>query len=67
MKPANRKKICSAWTFVSLRRYWENDSALRTADELLSHTGVQENMVGTHVLNRSGKGVRSSADGWAKA
>ena len=36
---------------------------IRTVQELLGHRDVATTMIYTHVLNRSGLGVRSPADG----
>jgi len=38
---------------------------IRTVQELLGHREVTTTMIYTHVLNRGGKGVRSSVDGLA--
>jgi site-specific recombinase XerD len=35
----------------------------RTVQELLGHKNVKATMIYTHVLNRGGKGVRSTVDG----
>ncbi len=37
----------------------------RTVQEVLGHKDVKATMIYTHVLNRSGKGVRSPMDGLA--
>ncbi len=39
----------------------EPGSAIRTVQELLAHSDVRTTMIGTHVLNRGGQGVRSPA------
>jgi len=39
---------------------------IRTVQELLGHNDVRTTMIYTHVLNRGGRGVRSSADALAR-
>jgi site-specific recombinase XerD len=40
----------------------ENNSDIRTIQELLGHTDVATTMISTHVLDRGGRGVRSPLD-----
>jgi site-specific recombinase XerD len=40
----------------------ENGYDIRTVQELLGHKDVRTTMTYTHMLNRGGKGVRSSLD-----
>lgn len=41
----------------------EDGYDIRTVQELLGHKDVKTTMIHTHVLKRSGKGVRSPVDG----
>ncbi len=40
----------------------ESGYGIRTVQELLRHKGVKATTIYTHVLNRSGKGVKSPMD-----